>query len=214
MGRRRDRRLTQRQKRFVIEYMEDANQTQAAIRSGYSPHSARRIGHRLYHTPHIQRAIARRIERDLKGREKKKNRLVQELNAIAFFDPREVVKWTQKTVTLIPSVEIPDHVAAAVRSVKHTRDGIQITFHDKLEAIEKLAKIHQAYRNVLDDDRKTVAEGGDIYFTIEIGDRILRPTQRISEDSLKIGRKLEEIAKGSDLLLEPGEPEDEDGAEW
>jgi phage terminase small subunit len=213
--RKRDQKLTPRQRRFVVEYMEDLNATQAAIRSGYSKRTARGQGSRLKNMPHIERAIARRIERELKGSESKRSRLVHELNAIAFLDPREVVKWTKDSVTLVPSSKIPDHVAAAVKAVKETRDGIQVIFHDKLDAIDKLAKIHRAYKHIWDDERKTVVEGGDVHFTIEIGDRILRPGVSISEEKLKRGRDLEEIAKGPDLLLEPGEPEfEDDEGEW
>ena len=36
--------LTDKQERFVDEYLVDLNATQAAIRAGYSPHSADKIG--------------------------------------------------------------------------------------------------------------------------------------------------------------------------
>lgn len=36
--------LTEKQKRFVAEYLVDLNATQAAIRAGYSPKTANRIG--------------------------------------------------------------------------------------------------------------------------------------------------------------------------
>jgi phage terminase small subunit len=37
-------RLTAKQKRFVEEYLIELNATQAAIRAGYSPHTAKEIG--------------------------------------------------------------------------------------------------------------------------------------------------------------------------
>ena len=39
--------LTEKQKKFVDEYLIDLNATQAAIRAGYSEKTARSIGQRL-----------------------------------------------------------------------------------------------------------------------------------------------------------------------
>ncbi|MFC1551159.1 terminase small subunit [Candidatus Latescibacterota bacterium] len=39
--------MTPKQERFVWEYLKDLNATQAAIRTGYSPKSARKQGSRL-----------------------------------------------------------------------------------------------------------------------------------------------------------------------
>lgn len=56
--------LTTRQRRFVEEYAVDGSATQAAIRAGYSPDSARSIGHENLTKPDIRRAIdAREAER-------------------------------------------------------------------------------------------------------------------------------------------------------
>ncbi len=213
--RRRDRKLTTRQRRFVEQYMQDGNATQAAIRAGYSKKAARTLGYKLRHTPHIERAIARRIEREMKGDEQARSRIVHELNCIAYIDPRDVVSWGADSVTLSPSTEIPDEVAAAIKSVKMTRDGLHITFHDKIAALRELKEIHRANRNLLEDAGKDVLQGGDVYFTIEIGDKILQPSgAKPKEIRLKQAIDLEKIAKGPDLLLEPGEADDDDEAEW
>ena len=49
--------LTDKQKRFVEEYLCDLNATQAAIRAGYSERTANREGHRLLSKADIQAAI-------------------------------------------------------------------------------------------------------------------------------------------------------------
>lgn len=49
--------LTDKQKRFVDEYLIDLNATQAAIRAGYSEKTARSIGQRLLTNVDIQKAI-------------------------------------------------------------------------------------------------------------------------------------------------------------
>ena len=49
--------LTDKQKRFVMEYLVDLNATQAAIRAGYKPKAARFTGHENLTKPNIQRAL-------------------------------------------------------------------------------------------------------------------------------------------------------------
>jgi phage terminase small subunit len=50
--------LTPKQRRFVEEYLLDANATQAAIRAGYSPKTARQTGAENLSKPVIAEAIA------------------------------------------------------------------------------------------------------------------------------------------------------------
>lgn len=49
--------LTPKQQRFVEEYLLDANQTQAAIRAGYSPRTAEQQGYRLLRNVGVAAAI-------------------------------------------------------------------------------------------------------------------------------------------------------------
>ena len=52
--------MTKKQKRFVEEYLIDLNATQAAIRAGYSPDSAKEIGSENLTKPDILQAIRKR----------------------------------------------------------------------------------------------------------------------------------------------------------
>lgn len=56
------RELTPKQKRFVEEYLIDLNATQAAIRAGYSPKTARQIGDENLSKPDIREAINERMK--------------------------------------------------------------------------------------------------------------------------------------------------------
>ena len=49
--------MTDKQARFVAEYLVDCNATQAAIRAGYSKKTAYSIGQRLMRDPDIQGEI-------------------------------------------------------------------------------------------------------------------------------------------------------------
>lgn len=54
--------LTPKQQRFVAEYLIDMNATQAAIRAGYSPDTAKSIGHENLTKPDVALAIAQAQE--------------------------------------------------------------------------------------------------------------------------------------------------------
>ena len=55
--------LTRRQQRFIAEYLVDLNGTQAAIRSGYSPKSARQSSTDNMKNPSIAEAIRKAMDR-------------------------------------------------------------------------------------------------------------------------------------------------------
>ena len=55
--------MTPKQARFVLEYMVDHNATQAAIRAGYSPHTANEQGCRLLKNVSVQAALTVKSER-------------------------------------------------------------------------------------------------------------------------------------------------------
>lgn len=54
--------LTDKQKRFIDEYLVDLNATQAAIRAGYSPKTARAVGSENLTKPDIVDEIKARLD--------------------------------------------------------------------------------------------------------------------------------------------------------
>lgn len=97
--------LTRKQKTFCHEFMKDINATKAAIRAGYSEHTARQVGYRIMTYPHIKSYIAK-LKR---AREEKCNidaawllkRLADELFA-------DVSDLYNKDMTLKPPHEWPE----------------------------------------------------------------------------------------------------------
>lgn len=55
--------LTPRQARFVSEYLKDQNATQAAIRAGYSPGTAKQQGSRLLTNADVAKAVNQKLRR-------------------------------------------------------------------------------------------------------------------------------------------------------
>ncbi len=84
--------LTDRQQRFVDEYMVDLNATQAAIRAGYSLETAGSIGHENLKKPEIQSALAaaRKSQQERTG--VNADRVVLEAWHILTADARELVE--------------------------------------------------------------------------------------------------------------------------
>lgn len=84
--------LTPKQRLFVAEYLKDLNATQAALRAGYSPRTAFRIGAENLQKPAtrlaIDSAIALRVERV----EVTTDDVLRELWRIAKADPGEIIE--------------------------------------------------------------------------------------------------------------------------
>lgn len=133
--------MTKKQKRFCEEYLIDLNATQAAIRAGYSPDTAKSIGYENLTKPdiraHIDRAMAERSRRTGVNAD----RVIQELAKIAFVNATDVID--PKTATVKENA-LPEDTAA-IQSVKvktFGEDGLEreIKMADKLRALELLGR--------------------------------------------------------------------------
>jgi phage terminase small subunit len=158
--------LTAKQRVFVREYLLDFNATQAAIRAGYSAQTARQTGSENLSKPYI----AAEIERALAERGGiTRTRVVEELAKIAFSDIGKVVTWgpeaavirtpengaaikrTESRITLLDSDEIEDDARGAVAEVSQGANGaLHVKMHDKVAALDKLARVLGMYRIKVD----------------------------------------------------------------
>ena len=146
--------LTVKQRLFVREYLLDLNATQAAIRAGYSRHTASEIGYENLRKPKIMSAIEEAL-RQFGGITQ--TRLIDELGRLAFSDIGNVVAWDNDVehvntavlggpkgeaagvtkvitcrVTVLPSAKIDPAARAAVASISQGVGGeLRIKMHDK-----------------------------------------------------------------------------------
>lgn len=88
--------LTDKQKRFVEEYMIDLNATQAAIRAGYSPKSANEIAAENLAKPSIANEIAKLQAEQSKKTGVTAERVIRELAVMAFADDKTMQKYRMK----------------------------------------------------------------------------------------------------------------------
>ncbi|MCE7871443.1 terminase small subunit [bacterium CPR1] len=133
-----------REQVFIREYLLDCNQTQAAIRAGYSPKTASQQGSRLYarHRRAIEEALTERGQ----ALDALRARVIEELARAAFADPRDV--WTQTEdghLRLRPLAELPPEVAGTIAelSAKQWEGGSsararQVGKADSLKLLSKL----------------------------------------------------------------------------
>ncbi|WP_312697145.1 terminase small subunit [Sphingobacterium mizutaii] len=139
--------LTDKQQRFVEEYMVDLNATQAAIRAGYSQDTAKEIGCENLTKPNIQEAIQKRKQELSEQTGVSAQRIIEEYAKIAFSDVRNIL-----TVDggLKDASEWEDDSAGAIASIKSfevtTPEGEklgtnrEVKMYDKLRALEALGK--------------------------------------------------------------------------
>lgn len=136
--------LTKKQKLFVEEYLIDLNATQAAIRAGYSPDTAKEIGCENLTKPNIRNAIDKAMAERSRRTGINQDRILIELAKIALVNPANVVNFEEATV----KEGAADEDLAAVASVKVKRfptkygEGIEreIKFYDKNKALDAIGR--------------------------------------------------------------------------
>jgi len=149
--------LTARQARFVAEYLIDLNATQAAIRAGYSEKTARTVGCENLAKPNIAEAIQSAQAKRETRTEITQDRVLAELARVGFADMRKAVTWGNLGVTLKDSAQIDDDTALAIGEVSQGPNGIKIKMHDKLAALDKIARHLGMYKDGSDAPQEAVS---------------------------------------------------------
>lgn len=133
--------LSDKQKRFVSEYLVDLNATQAAIRAGYSKKTAQEQSSRLLSNVMVQEEIQKRQEKLQCKLEISQERVLEELAAIAFANGTDFVTVTATGLLDIkPTSKVPKEKLPAIAGIKYNQLGIEIKLHDKVRALELLGK--------------------------------------------------------------------------
>ncbi|MBS5885172.1 terminase small subunit [Clostridium sp.] len=148
--------LTAKQERFVEEYLIDLNATQAAIRAGYSPNTAKDIGCENLAKPNIRACIDKEMAERSKRTGINQDRVIRELARLAFVNANDVIDIEEAT---LKSGATEDDTAA-IASVKvktiPTKEGEgverEIKLTDKLKALELLGKHLGMFKEKIDID--------------------------------------------------------------
>jgi phage terminase small subunit len=143
--------LSPRQLRFVDEYVVDLNAKAAAVRAGYSAHTAQQAGSRVARMPQVKAAIAEAMAARSTRTRVTADRVVQEYARMAFSDIRQAVRWRliaseaggrgSYEIELVDSGELDDDAGAAVAEVSQAAGGaLRVKMHDKKGALDSLAR--------------------------------------------------------------------------
>lgn len=140
--------LTAKQQEFCEQYMVDLNGTQAAIRAGYSEHTAKEIAYELLTKLHIKARVA-----ELKAAQSDRttitaDKVLHEIARLAFSDLRRLMTpaghlinpqdWDDDTAAAVSSVEVVTYTPRGEdKPIEYTH---KIKAWDKNSALEKLCK--------------------------------------------------------------------------
>jgi phage terminase small subunit len=141
-----DPELSPMQAAFVREYLVDLNATKAAIRAGYSAHTAQEQSSRLLSKVIIINAVQKAQQKRTARVEVTADRVLMELSRLAFGDARAI--FTANNELKSPA-DWPDELAAAISGVEVVTvskgEGAveyvsKVKFWDKGRALELLAR--------------------------------------------------------------------------
>ena len=163
--------LALRRRLFVEQYLIDYNGKQAAIRAGYSPHTAEVQASDLLRAPKVSAALERRMAQRAARMGLSQDRVLEEYRALAMSDVSHYTVDETGNLGLAPGA--PDNALAAVSSIKRrtivrrigddteTTYEVEFKLWDKPGALKLLAK-HVGVKGALDRLEVTGKDGGPI----------------------------------------------------
>lgn len=141
--RRRPRRISLKEARFVKEYLIDLNATAATFRAGYAaqtPLSASVTGARILARPVVQEALQRALAARNERIEVRADDVLRHLLAVALSDMRGLASWGPNKITLRDSGDLTPMQALAVSEITEGPHGVRIKLHDKGNALTLLMR--------------------------------------------------------------------------
>lgn len=154
--------LTDKQEVFCQEYIKDYNATQAAIRAGYSPKTANEMASELKEKPHVLKRIEELKQKVADKNELTADRIIKELMKIAFADKRAIASWNESGIRFKPSDELSDFDAASISEISEVVNEsggmLKVKQHDKVKALELLAKIQGMLKDKVEVSGKLTLE--------------------------------------------------------
>ena len=155
--------LTLKQKMFIDEYLVDLNATQAAIRAGYSPKTAKDIASQNLAKLNIRIEIDKRMAERSKRVGMNADRVLQELGKLAFVKIEDVIDF--ETGRIKPTATSDDLAAIQSIKIKPGEYGTEreIKFYDKKAILELLGK-HLG----LWTDKQEIEHTGSVQFVDDI----------------------------------------------
>jgi phage terminase small subunit len=159
--------MTPKQSRFVEEYLIDLNATKAAIRAGFSPKNADKIGSQLLGKTRVREAIAKAMGARSKRTQHSADAVIKELSLMAYANMMDYMTITKDGEAFVDLSKLTRDQAAAIQEITideaaggagdGRREKVQRTrfkLADKRGALELLGK----HEKLFTDKLETVSE--------------------------------------------------------
>lgn len=157
--------LTPKQQRFCEEYLIDLNATQAAVRAGYSPKTAREIGNENLTKPIISEFLIQKQKERSERVQVTADEILEHLNILRKANIAEYVEYvavtsvndagveeTKNVLQFKPFDQLTEKQLMCIESIKDTKYGVELKLHGKDWTIEKINK-HIGFYEADNDQR-------------------------------------------------------------
>lgn len=135
--------MNAKQKRFCDEYLIDCNATQAAIRAGYSPKTAKQIGQENLTKPDLKKYIDEQLER---------------IHSEKMADAQEVLEY----LTTVMRGEHTEQVLKLIGEGVQTVTDIDVSARERLKAAELIGKRYGMFKDNVNVDLEPVVIVNDL----------------------------------------------------
>lgn len=135
--------MNAKQKRFCDEYLIDCNATQAAIRAGYSPKTAKQIGQENLTKPDLKKYIDEQLER---------------IHSEKTADAQEVLEY----LTAVMRGEHTEQVLKLIGEGVQTVTDIDVSARERLKAAELIGKRYGMFKDNVNVDLEPVVVVNDL----------------------------------------------------
>ena len=163
-----DDKLTEKQKLFIAEYLIDMNATRAATAAGYSAETADQQGSRLLKNVKVKAVVDEKLKNRLFRLEITADRTMQELAALAYYDPIDLFE-DDGSVKQLKDLDPVSRRAIAGFKVNELFEGQgdqkhayglakEVKLADKGHNLERLAKIQGLLTNKVEHSGRMTLE--------------------------------------------------------
>ena len=135
--------MTEKQRRFCDEYLVDLNATRAymaAYPSVKKEASAHACAAKLLRNATVKKYLKERQDARRERVEIRQDDVLRELASIAFVDVTEFVSVKDGKICIADTDGLPPEKRHIISGIKEGRNGIEVSFYDRLKALELLCR--------------------------------------------------------------------------
>ena len=152
--------INEKAQRFCEYYIEGHNKKMALLKAGYGDYnSSSFFGTRLLNDPKIKRYMQWLKVRIINKHMLSGYELIDQWIRIAFSDMSDFVEIHPNHIRLKPEEQIDGQL---IKSIRSGRDGISIELHDKMKALDQLAKycsdMPKEWKQMIEERKIDIAE--------------------------------------------------------